>query len=402
MDNTRNVVKEPKCLSRPVFCAQKHKIPAPNASFPEAFYSYSLSSQEEELNKRMKKRIQDIVKRKGYTFKTFSDEPTGTFQYFCNNICVNIQRCSLLIADITPVDNRIASNIIHEIGLAQGFRKNVILVTCIKKFDIIESYISNLKGFELFHFPDDLDKIYDVVGEILANGLPEIHTINDAYEFQHYCLRLDEKPLSRDFYSTLIPSMMRKSMLTLDEVMERKIFPFRTDPIYTARYVNTINARRERFLSILQQAKKRKLKVFFRDMYIKKALREYAEKGTIEGSLTYDNSDEIISRLKGIIHALKTYHPHYEVGLLVDMEAPYKFLIKHDCGVIIDNPIRRASKNALAIFSTIKSFVAENQSLFNRLWELPNTEKDKEKVLGILDDFLKKAQKRKKRVNHFR
>jgi hypothetical protein len=146
---------------------------------------------------------------------------------------------------------------------------------------------------------------------------------------------------------------------------------------------------------MLEHAKKRGPKLVYRDMYIKKSLSEYAEKGIMEGKEVPDHHAEVISRLKGIKETLETYYPYYEVGLLVDIEAPYKFLIKHDCGVIIDNPTRRTSTNALAIFCTIKSFVEENKSLFNKLWEMPNTEKDQQKVLEIFEKFLEKANERR-------
>lgn len=390
---------EPKCLSRPTKCAQKQKIPATKVSFPEIFYSYSVSSQKNELNKKMKNRVQEITGSCGCIITSFAEPPTSTFQYFCNNICLNIQRCSLLIADITPTEGRIASNIIHEIGLAQGLRKNVILLTCEKEFDLIESIFSNLKGFEFYLFPDDLDKLFDYIREILKNSLPEIHIISDAYDFQQYCLKLEKKVYSRDFYSTVIPSMMRDMPLQRNIVEKREIYPFRNDLSYTEKYINTVNERMQCFIDILEYAQSIKdeeigKKILFRDIYIKKDLDRYAEKGLMEGKELPDNPDEVISRFRGIINSLITFHTHYEVGLLVGMEAPYKFLIKHDCGVVIDNPIRRTSKNALAIFSTIKSFVSENQSLFNKLWEMPNTEKNKEKVLEELGKLLKMAEER--------
>lgn len=386
--------EEPKCLSRPALCAQQQKIPAPNTSFPEAFYSYSIESQKEKLNVRMKERIETNVEKCGCKLTTFSRQPMGSFQYFCGNICLNIQRCTLLIADVTPINGKIASNIIHEIGLAQGFRRDIILVSCKDEIDLIESYISNLKSFEFFIFSNDLDRIFDLVRKILTNSLPEIHIINDAREFQNYCLRLEEKLYSRDFYSTLIPSMMREHKLTRKIVEDRKIFPFKKDPAYTGQYVKIVNERKRSFEKILNYAKNKKCGICFRDIYIQKALEKYAEKGTMEGKAKSDHGDEVVERLNEIKSKLTDYYPFYEVGLLEDAESPYKFLIKHGCGVVIDNPARRTSKNALAIFSTIKSFVAENQKLFNKLWEMPNTEKDKEAVLKILEKYLKKARKR--------
>lgn len=384
---------EVKCLSRPVYCSQRQKLPAFNSSFPEIFYSYNVASLQITQNARMKERIRDNVEKCGATLQTFSKIPRGTFQFFCENICLSIQRSSLVIADITPIDGIISSNIIHEIGLAQGFRKSIFLITCEKDFSMLEKHLSNLKAFEQFIFPDDLDRLRDSIKYILTNSLPEINIINDAKEFQEFGLRLELKPFSRDFYSTLIPSMMRDSDLSLKTVRDRNIYPFGNDDPYIRQYIDIVNKRRYYFKNNLRNAKKRK--TVFRDIYITTLLERYSKTGEMEGKKTPDPKSEVISRFKGIINTLIQHNLHYRVGLLDNIEPPYKFLIKHDCGVIIDNPTRRSSKNTIGIFCTIKSFVDENASLFHKLWNMPNILKDNSRVLNILNQFLNNAIKSK-------
>lgn len=384
-----------KCVSRPSECSQRENLPAENVSFTEVFYSYSTKSEKNPLNRQMKERIKEIAEKCGFKFFSFEKEKIGTYQLFCKNICSKIQRCAVLIADVTPISGEtspIATNIAHEIGLAQAFRKNILLVTTSERDKLAERYFSNLVGFEIALFPDDLDKIYDFLSEVRKSSFPAIHIIMDSNEFQEYAKRLEIPIASRFFYSGIIPSMMRSSKFTLKIIQERKVYPFGDDLLYIRKYFALVNERRKLFRDMLKEIKRKRLPISFRDIYNIRELENYCKTGEMIGKEECDHPEEVLTRIKGVITTYKKFYPAYQVGLLETGEAPYKFLIKEGYGVLIDNVARKASKNALAIFSTIKNFVEENEILFHRLWEMSINKKSE--VMEKLKYFRKLAEER--------
>ena len=140
----------------------------PSKSNPSNKVFYIHDSKVEEQDKLMQTFLKQNLREWNYELVSFNTTYDATRMAFCNNICRQILESAFVIADVTGTTSesddeiRLNSNVSHEIGLSQGFQKEILLVTRKDVGRDNKKLPFNLRGFGIFHVnrnPGDIDKI---------------------------------------------------------------------------------------------------------------------------------------------------------------------------------------------------------------------------------------------------
>lgn len=383
-----------KCSITGGTCSKLQYVPRlPNN---QIFYSYCVKADMDAIGSDLKALIKDAAESNSFKFYATEYAGTRATGFLCEKICLQIKRSAILVADLSCYDRTqsVAPNVAHEIGLAQGIGKEVIFVADKGR----HAPPSNVQGLEILWYPRDVrsmssrpSRLSHLLRQRKLEVFPEIDIIDDALTFQSFCKQAENLATERMFISSYIPSIARE--VPVSQKAAKEIYLFWHDRFYLEDYRKLINKRRLVFEKNLSE-----LHLKCREIYSKSCIERYAREGIFHHPFPrQDPANEVKTRIKTLIARLEKYDEVYDLRLL-DEEPPHKFFIKKDLCVIADNTLRRISKYAGGMITTIPPVVERYQQIFEDLWsnaDYTNRKMVKEWLIKQLD-IVENRTKRKK------
>ncbi len=367
-------------------------------NFPQgyAFYAYDSATKKTGVvsdSRAIKNQVELIVRDQGIEFYNYdSNSNSPSADWLCENVCLKIRNCALLIADVTCYGSEsrysINPNVSFEIGLACGMQKPILLLSASR----LELLPSNLHSFEIFSFPQDIDrnKFQNALSSILS-GIDchtgfELISSKSLYApvLQHLeTIRGVDWLFASDYHSFLYRPLENlraiASKTGIDEADVR-----RRQNIIEKRWVN------------LRDFLKNDDDVKLYEIFEWEGMCDYFSTG-LERRKTSPNpllvtKAHLLEEINNVQEILSKYYPKVQIAFTNNL-LPYAFIARPDNIVIID------SKSDLpdtlnAIVGTYKSIIEQMCNTFWDYWkEIPQEQKKLDYVLSKYDELKSLTEK---------
>jgi len=138
-------------------CHYLDDLPTSPFTSKTVFFAYDTANPNAEP---LRHRLTELLAAQRLELVTFEDSRPAAAYYFCENICKQIRRCALVVADIGKWDTTASRyhanpNVTLEVGLALGLGKKVLLVTSHGVTHTPENIPSDFYGMQIYSYPKD-------------------------------------------------------------------------------------------------------------------------------------------------------------------------------------------------------------------------------------------------------
>lgn len=373
-------------------CGYHNELPAPNTIPRSVFYSYSNGNEADikrkVLTKSLREEIEAIVKNENVGFSEYTSE--SQFSIRCEGICRRIQKCGIVIADITPTEKingklSFSPNVLFELGVAWGNRREILLISS-DEFDPP----AVLKDLKFFLYPRD---------------------INNGSFLKHF--RMSVRNCSPFRTGIKIVSSMHDSMdaLTLAEKMVDDYRLCCTYPSFNYRcdesalhyvkhsYVgeteqhHRLEQLKDRIRIFDEQfSKARDLNLTFYEIYHKSSFESTIKTGKFKNGP--EEALPIELRCKDLQKMINLYNIHYPYLKIRFMNEPlaYNWMMRPNSVIYIDGH-HRVKGGVCGIVITNRETLNEFCTDFQRLWASSEPDANEQDYINnYLNNLLKEIQ----------
>ena len=356
-------------------CSHSDSLISLGLTTPEVFYAYD--SQSGPHGKLMRQLLEEMLKEFELRLYAFDLARLSASYYFCN-ICRKIQEAAFMIADIGNWDAqaeryRSNPNVTLEIGLAWGFKKEVILIT---QEGGLSQLPSDFLGMDVCRYPSDFSsgKIKEAIAEVANRviSFEKFKIVHGGEEFYEIASKIMSLEGDRLLVSRYLTALVKPEAL-IENLAEEK---YGADEEKKRHYIEKAKARTSQLLSQLEKGYE------VRDIYEKSGLEDYIVMRRRKDRVNIPAS-EIKQRIDMLMDLLQEYD-NYKVGLTAE-RIPFIYEIKADKIVTVDSNISKERGDYCGMYFASEGIVREFKSEFNRMWSnIKPEDKTKEQVVGWL------------------
>lgn len=362
-------------INRMADCPHLDSLISLGLTTPEVFYAYD--SQSGPHGKLMRQLLEEMVREFDLRLYAFDLARLSASYYFCN-ICRKIQEAAFMIADIGSWDAQAERyhsnpNVTLEIGLAWGFKKEVILIT---QEGGLPQVPSDFLGMDVCRYPSDFSsgKIKEIMAEVADRIIffEKFKIIHGGEEFYEVASKIMSLEGDRLLVSRYLTALVKPEAL-IETLAEEK---YSAEEEKKRHYIEKAKERTRQLLSQLEKGYE------VRDIYEKSGLEEYILMRRRKDRVNIP-AFEIKQRIDMLIDLLQRYD-NYKVGLTSE-RIPFIYEIKADKIVTVDSDISKERGDYCGMYFASKGIVREFKNEFNRMWSnIAPEDKTKEQVIGWL------------------